>query len=165
MAFNETRINKRLRLSFMNIGGIRMLARNVMGDDWEIRHASCCCHNIAKKKEELHWHHVFPLLRPVNSHKPCFCNLIYLPTPLPSIFCYSKEGALRLANPYVPFLFLWIFLLIFYLRQALLLPRPHIKQLGTFILYLTTLSAKIELFGQISFSNLQQKIETWDDPA
>lgn len=82
-----------------------------------------------------------------------FCNPIYLPIYLPSIFCFFMEGALGLANPHVPFL------LIFYLELSLLLPRPQIKQLGTFFLYLTILSAKIELFGQISFSNLQQKLK------
>ena len=51
------------------------------------------------------------------------------------------------------------FLLIFYLKLPLLLPRPQIKQLGTFFLYLSTLPAKIELFGQVSFSNLQQKLK------
>ena len=51
------------------------------------------------------------------------------------------------------------FLLIFYLKLPLLLPRPQIKQLGTFFHYLSTLPAKIELFGQVSFSNLQQKLK------
>ena len=38
-----------------------------------------------------------------------FCNAIYLPNYLPSIFCFFLEGALGLANPYVPFSFLLAF--------------------------------------------------------
>ena len=49
MALNATRINKRVLTSFMNRGGVGMLARNVMGDDWEVRHASSCCYTIAEK--------------------------------------------------------------------------------------------------------------------
>ena len=29
-------------------GGIRMLARNVMGDDWEVRYASYCCYKTVE---------------------------------------------------------------------------------------------------------------------
>jgi len=69
------------------------------------------------------------------------------------------EGALGLANPDVPFLFFWLFLLIFYLALSLLLPRSQIKQLGTLILYLNYWSAKIKQFGQTPFSVLQQKLK------
>ena len=151
-------------ISLMNQGDSGMLARSLMGNDWEVRHASLCCYKIAEQ-EDLHWPPCVSFAQASDMKEIMLCNPIYLPNLLPSIFCYFKEGALRLANPYVPFLFLWLFLLVFYLRLALSLPRPQIKQLGTFILYLTTSSAKIELFGHISFSNLQHKIETWHDPA
>ena len=55
--------------------------------------------------------------------------------------------------------FIFGFLLIFYLKLPLLLPRPQIKQLGTFFHYLSTLPANIELFGQVPFSNIQQKLK------
>ena len=79
------------------------------------------------------------------------------PSTFLAIFCFFMEGALRLADPYVPFLFFGFFLLIFYLELPLLLPRSQIKQLGTLLLYLSYWSAKIKQFGQTSFSILQQK--------
>ena len=84
---------------------------------------------------------------------------IYLPIYLPSIFCFFLEGALGLADPYVPFLFHWLFLLISYLALPLLLPRPQIKQLGTLVSLPNYWSAKIKQFGQTSFSILQQKLK------
>ena len=76
-----------------------------------------------------------------------------------AFFVTSRRVHLDLQTLLCLFFSFGFFLLVFYLRLALLLPRPQIKQLGTFILYLTTLPAKIELFGQISFSNLQQKLK------
>ncbi len=73
-----------------------------------------------------------------------FCNPIYLPIYLPSIFCFFLEGALGLADPYVPFLFHWLFLLIAYLALPLFLPRPQIKQLGTLVSLPNYWSAKIK---------------------
>jgi len=32
----------------MSKGGIGMLARNVIGDDWEVRYASYCCYKTAE---------------------------------------------------------------------------------------------------------------------
>ena len=72
---------------------------------------------------------------------------------------FLHGGCTWTCKPSCAFSFSLAFLLIFYLELPLLLPRPQIKQLGTFFLYLTTLSAKIELFGQTSFSNLQQKLK------
>ena len=117
----------------------------------EVRHASLCCFPCIDQQDTV-WkgHH--------------FCNPIYLPIYLPSIFCFFLEGALGLADPYVPFLFHWIFLLIAYLILPLLLPRPQIKQLGTLVSLPNYWPAKIKQFGQTSFSILQQKIETWHDP-
>jgi len=86
------------------------------------------------------------------------------PSTCLAFFCFFLEGALGLADPYVPFLFHWLFLLIAYLALPLLLPRPQIKQLGTLVSLPNYWSAKIKQFGQTSFSILQQKIETWHDP-
>ena len=81
------------------------------------------------------------------------------PATLPSIFCFFLEGALRLADPYLPFLFFGFFLLMVYLLLPLFLPRSQIKLLGAFLLYLNYLSAKIKQFGQTSFSILQLEIQ------
>lgn len=92
----------------MSTGGNGMLARNEMWDGWDVRNVSYCWYKTAEIGRSA-LTPCFPLLRPVKCHKSCFCNPIYLPILLPSIFCYFKEGALRLANPHMPFLFLWLF--------------------------------------------------------
>jgi len=86
------------------------------------------------------------------SATPC-----YLPILIPNIFYYFQEGALRLANP--QFLFSFSFQMIFYLRLPLLLPRAQIKQLDTFILYLTTNLPRLNSLDRLSFSILQHKFK------
>ena len=120
---------------------------NVMGGNLEVRHASLSYCETTENRRFALASCFYLCFRPVRCYEPCFLQPLCLPTLLPSIFCYSKEGALRFSNPFVPFLFLWLFLLIYCLKLPLLLPRPHVKQLGTFFLYLSTLPAKIELFG------------------
>ena len=110
----------------------------------EVRHAPLCCFPCIYQQDSA-WKEYH------------FCNPIYLPIYLPSIFCFFLEGALGLADPYVPFIFHWLFPLISYLALPLFLPRPQIKQLGTLVSLPNYWSAKIKQFGQTSFSILQQK--------
>ena len=137
--------------SFINTTGVGMLVMSVKQGKKEVRHAPLCCFPYLDQQDSV-WKEYH------------FCNPIYLPIYLPSIFCFFLEGALGLADPYVPFLFHWLFPLISYLALPLFLPRPQIKQLGTLVSLPNYWSAKIKQFGQISFSILQQKIETWHDP-
>ena len=104
---------------------------------------------------------VLSLSKPTIWMKSCFCNPIYLPILVPSIFCYYREGALGLANPQLLFFFVFSFSFSFsfYLRLPLLLPRPQIKQLGTFILYLTTNLPRLNCLDRFFFSNLQHQFK------
>ena len=137
-----------------------MLVIRVKGEIWEVRHASFLCCNLMEKRSFSTID--FPLWtfqHTLICKEWYFCNPNCLPIYLPSIFCFFLEGALGLADPSLPFLFFGFFLLIFYLLLPLLLPRSQIKQLGTLLLYLSYLPAKIKQFGQTSFSILQLKIQ------
>jgi len=137
----------------MSTGGNGMLARNEMRDDWEVRHASLYCCKLLNKRSALAPWISFAL---VSNMKEIMLLQPHLPTHsiCLAFFVSSRRVHLDLQTLMCLFFSFGFFLLIFYLMLALSLPRPQIKQLGTFILYLTTLSAKIELFGHISFSNL-----------
>ena len=91
-------------------------------------------------------------------YRAWFCNhKTTYPAYLPSIFSSFCIGALGLADPDYPFLFL----LSLYLSLHLFLPRAQIKQLGSFVSLSIYKSAKIELFGQImTLYILKQEIET-----
>ena len=124
--------------SLMNKGGIGMLARSLMGDDWEVRHASLCYYKTAEQ-EDLHWPPCVSFVQ-ASDMKEIMLLQHHLPThSIAQNFLLLQGGCTQIGKPSIVFfLFFFHFLLIFYLRLALLLPRPQIKQLGTFILYLTT---------------------------
>ena len=127
-----------------------VLVIRVKGGIWEVRHASFLCCNLMEKRSFSTID--FPLWtfqHTLICKEWHFCNPNCLPIYLSSIFCFFMEGALRIADPYVPFLFFWLFLLIFYLRLPLLLPRSQIKQLGTLILYLTTGLPRLNSLGRL----------------
>ena len=125
---------------------------------WKFRHASLSCCKTARRGNQ-HWHHVLTFLwasevqKTMLSATPSTYTLNCL-----AFFVTPRRVHLDLQTILCLF-FTFGFLLIFYLKLPLLLPRPQIKQLGTFFHYLSTLPAKIELFGQVSFSNLQQKLK------
>ena len=122
----------------MNKGDNGMLERSLTWNDWEVRHASLCCYKIAEQ-EDLHWPPCVSFAQ-ASDMKEIMLLQPHLPThSIAQHFLLLQGGCTQTGKPSIAlFLFFFHFLLIFYLRLALLLPRPQIKQLGTFILYLTT---------------------------
>ena len=82
----------------------------------------------------------------------------YLPQYLPNIFYFFLEGALALADPYLPFLFFGFFFVISIYFYPYLFQGPRLSCWEPFLLYLNYLSAKIKQFGQTLFSILQLQI-------
>ena len=80
------------------------------------------------------------------------------PATLPSIFCFFLEGALRLADPYLPFLFFGFFFCFSIYFYPYFFQGPRLSCWEPFFLYLNYLSAKIKQFGQTPFSILQLQI-------
>ena len=74
------------------------------------------------------------------------------------------EGSLRLADPYMPFSFPWLFPFDFLSNAALIASKVPDQALGNLTSIPNYWSAKIKRFGQTSSSTPQQKIETWHDP-
>ena len=125
-------------ISVTKQGESGMLERSLIGNDWEISHASLCCHKNAEQ-EDLHWPPCVSFAQAIDMREIMLLQP-HLPThSIAQHFLLLQGGCTQTSKPSIAlFLFFLHFLLLFYLRLPLSLPRPQIKQLGTFILYLTT---------------------------
>ena len=83
---------------------------------------------------------------------------VYLPI-LTFLAFFVTSGRVHLDLKTLIFSFLFLFQITCYLKLPLLLPRAQIKQLGAFILYLTTNLPSLNCLDKLSFSILQHQFK------